>query len=88
MDIQGTRKTSYSECHQPGDFYWSPSNDPHRISMLCPCGCGNLIGAKVKGEGAWQWNGDLDKPTLSPSIRVLSGCCWHGYLIDGIFKSC
>ena len=29
----------------------------------------------------WEWNGDLDKPTLSPSILVHDR--WHGFLRNG-----
>lgn len=35
----------------------------------CP-GCGCLHGPKVEGEGRWTWNGDLVRPTVSPSILV------------------
>ena len=38
----------------------------------------------------WQWDGNVEKPTLSPSI----GCGhrpdfhWHGYLRAGRFEAC
>lgn len=35
----------------------------------CP-GCGCLHCLKVEGEGRWTWNGDLVRPTVSPSILV------------------
>ena len=36
---------------------------------------------------AWDWNGDVDKPTLSPSILTKHGdfIC-HSYLKDGVFE--
>ena len=38
----------------------------------------------------WWWNGDRDKPTLSPSIGVPATppYRWHGFLKDGIWKAC
>jgi hypothetical protein len=30
------------------------------------------------------WNGDTDKPTITPSIGCESrGCTWHGHIING-----
>lgn len=39
----------------------------------CPgCGClhGPIVKAPAGTRPVWQWNGDRDRPTLSPSIRV------------------
>lgn len=30
---------------------------------------------------AWDWNGNIESPTLSPSINIVGR--WHGYLRDG-----
>ena len=52
----------------------------------CP-GCDDLHSARVEGDHAWQWNGSLDKPALSPSILVGTNdfkdkrC--HSYMKDG-----
>jgi hypothetical protein len=55
-------------------------NDPGLLTFWCPgCGCGHWIrvGAPTPGEpGAypnapvWQWDGDMVRPTVSPSILV------------------
>lgn len=41
------------------------------------------------GHGAegrmWAWDGNLERPTLHPSIHRKGH--WHGYLVDGKFKS-
>lgn len=37
--------------------------------FICP-GCGYGHTPVVEGKGAWQWNGSLDAPTISPSILV------------------
>jgi hypothetical protein len=47
-------------------------------------------------EKRWNWDGNVDAPTLTPSIlhtkRVdgvyPDGCGWHGYLTAGEFTSC
>lgn len=46
------------------------ASDNTHILMWC-LGCDSLHAVPVKGEGAWQWNGDLKKPTVAPSILVL-----------------
>lgn len=82
----------------PGEFSWRPSEEnPTRMVICCPCGCGDVIGVNVKPERQfengpevppWQWDGNRDKPTITPSIQVLSGCKWHGYLTNGEFTTC
>ncbi len=42
-----------------------------------PAGCSNRI---------WLWDGNETSPTLNPSIHWLGH--WHGYLINGVLKSC
>lgn len=100
-DAIATRVDGFDECKNPGDFYITEPNEheggARRLSFLCPCGCGVLCGCKIRDDGqniggAWGWNGSKNKPTLTPSIRI-SGKTpseehWHGYLTDGVFKSC
>lgn len=39
------------------------------IWFRCPaCEHGHTI--PTKGPRGWQWNGDLDRPTISPSLKV------------------
>lgn len=62
------------------------------FAFRCPCGCGCEsylpIAGPDKSEG-WVWDGNRDRPTLTPSI-LQSGlpCKWHGYLTDGEFRQC
>jgi hypothetical protein len=41
----------------------------------------------LQGEGAWNWNGDKESPTLTPSILVHGSQGqqdkWHGFLTNG-----
>lgn len=52
-------------CHAMGDG---------KLMFECPgCGCGHFV---FVGNGRWTWNGSLELPTLSPSVRV------EGYVAD------
>lgn len=50
-----------------------------RAHFLCP-GCGMEHVLRVSGEGAWNWNGSLDVPTLAPSILFQSGHFAPGHM--------
>ena len=92
MEVQASRVESWDDLHNPGDFMFTHNQAGEICGMIeqCPCGCG-AVGALDFGQKRsprWNWNGDKDKPTLTPSIRRTAGCMWHGYLTDGVFKSC
>ncbi len=79
---------------KPGTAEWYANaygNEHAGLVYVCPCGCGNVSAISVKlGEkvdGAWRWDGNVEKPTLLPSIRKTS-CAWHGYLTEGVFVPC
>lgn len=40
-----------------------------RLWMQCP-GCDDLHAVTLEGPGSWEFNGDVDAPTVSPSILV------------------
>lgn len=44
----------------------------HGISFKCP-GCGDTHYVPTEGDHAWEWNGDLERPTIKPSVLVRSG---------------
>lgn len=62
------------------------------ILFVCPCGCGSLSNLPIKtGEKtahSWSWDGNETQPTLSPSIRQMIGCKYHGHLIQGVWSFC
>lgn len=71
-----------------------PSGQRWRADLLVrlPVRCGSL-GPLTVGNGfkpadgpSWQWNGSLDKPTLTPSVHHRGH--WHGWLTDGVWRSC
>lgn len=42
------------------------------------------------GRDCWCWDGNIERPTLTPSIRITIGKkkeAWHGFLKNGIFQS-
>ena len=94
-DVQANRVADFSAAKNPGDFFvtaFNPHEQCRRLSFLCPCGCGDLAGIRIRDDGqqvdgAWSWNRSEDKPTCQPSILIDRGH-WHGYLTDGVFKSC
>lgn len=78
------------EAGRAGAFFINESGT--RILCECPCGCGthmNLPIYRVEGAKpeptAWIWDGNRKTPTLSPSIRDLAGCFFHGHLREGVW---
>lgn len=35
------------------------------------------------GRPQWNWDGNREAPTFSPSINCASHCGWHGYIRNG-----
>lgn len=103
MEVQSHRVLDYSHTKNPGDFFiTSAGGDGVRgLLFLCPCGCGDLCGIRVNDSGTtesncWAWDRNFDAPTCTPSIEILGKLQddgsfpwhWHGYLTNGIFRSC
>lgn len=96
MPVPASRVEGFSHTEKPGDFYITPPNEheglARRLSFLCPCGCRDLCGIRIRDDGlqengAWAWDRNQDKPTTFPSIAINHGH-WHGYLIEGVFWDC
>jgi hypothetical protein len=74
---------------------------PARFGFQCPYGRGWCSGLLITGADLgtgifadrarsgkapmWDWDGNVEAPTFSPSINCLegSGCGWHGYIVGG-----
>ncbi len=72
------------------------------ILFVCPQGhrCSALLGPKhvdrpnPDGLCIWKWNGDIENPTIEPSINCIAekdgkptgGCGWHGFITGGVIK--
>ncbi len=71
------------------------------LLFVCPQGqrCGVLLGPQHVDRPTaddlciWGWDGDRDRPTLTPSINCVAekdgkptgGCGWHGHITNGSF---
>jgi hypothetical protein len=80
---------------QPGDFRWGPESEDGirylyiRIPGTPAYGFDALRcfrGADRGIEREWAWDGNEEKPTLTPSI--LNPDSWHGHLVAGRLESC
>lgn len=80
-----------------------PRRERVGVSFNCPCGgCGARAfipftnpldgGPPYQAEhDTWERTGDsFETLSLTPSIQRADpgGCRWHGYLTDGVFRSC
>jgi hypothetical protein len=64
-----------------------------QFQFVCPCGCGQAaiipvyrVGEPKPAPNAWTWDGNLETPTLAPSIRDMAGCKFHGHLRGGFWS--
>ena len=74
--------------------------DGKAVGMIykCPCGCGceGALNFRPHASPSWEWDGNEDKPTLSPSVHhqftiTTTGekkTHWHGWLKQGVWTSC
>lgn len=59
------------------------------FTYVCPCGCGAVTFVEIATNPVghvWKWNGNKEKPTLSPSLQQHSACRWHGFVRRGQFE--
>lgn len=76
---------------RPGDARFYSYRERARAGMLIRCpGCASLVRLPLaparNGGAAWEWDGNVEAPTLSPSIRHVDPACgWHGWLRSGEF---
>lgn len=75
---------------EEGEFFYSRKGQQMYFNVSLPGGCPIWIPieqrpAEVPGHG-WAWDGNIDRPTLSPSINTNG--YWHGFVIAGCMVSC
>lgn len=96
-DQQGSgAEVWYRKDLAPGSAQWSRTNgetgDVTGLYFICPCGCGSwshiTVATQRDAPQAWTWDGNLETPTLNPSVRKLYGCGWHGWLKAGVWETC
>jgi hypothetical protein len=77
---------------EPGEFFFSRQLGQMYFNCALPSGAAcripirPLIDPKVNGGHSWEWNGNIESPTLSPSIHLVGH--WHGYVTAGRMVSC
>ena len=94
-----TKKSSAEECVAIGDFMFNEEKDTLYIVLPMNDGkfavdvhvCAVLDPIRISrtpnnNPRVWTWNGNEDKPSLTPSLHWPGH--WHGYLTDGVLKSC
>lgn len=81
--------------HGPaGLFYWDTKGDRRYICLNVPTKAKHredgvaFIRIPVTGaqQPVWQWDGNEDAPTLTPSLGV--GGHWHGFCTAGKLVEC
>ncbi len=80
---------------KPGTAFWDIDGG-HELEYVCPCGCGAVRVVPVTQAAdrvsndprGWKWDGNLENPTLQPSIQIIGSCRWHGWLTAGIWQTC
>lgn len=83
---------------QTGEFFYTRQTDGGGTSdeitgivFLCPCGCSVLHAIGFSwGKPRWEWDGNIEQPTVTPSLGLGVGedgrdYHWHGYLTKGAF---
>lgn len=75
---------------KPGafEFYREGERFPAGLIYCCPCGCGatGALAFRPHASPSWEWDGNREKPTLTPSVHHVGH--WHGYLRNGVWESC
>jgi len=82
--MRAVKVSSWDELYEkPGNYMFNANNEG--IVANCPNGCGDIIAIPfVKANTVWQWDGNTNEPTITPSIqRRGEKCNWHGFLTKG-----
>lgn len=83
------RRVSEDHNAEPGDFWWKVLEDGRRYLMVAlpiPNSVRAIvtpfsIGFKNISGAAWRWDGNLERPTLEPSLHAVGH--WHGWVRNG-----
>ena len=82
------RKVEFGKMEKVGDFCFAP--DFGFIYLFLPGKSGpdaiEIGRGDPGGYRVWGWDGNQEKPTLTPSIHAPGQ--WHGYLKAGRLESC
>jgi Family of unknown function (DUF6527) len=101
MVYHATKGESFFE-YPVGHFYWSvDETDGERLLWMKlprqdddPQGSACIIPVRPTADTpAWGWDGNIEKPTLTPSVfhdpqNPESPHHWHGFIQNGEMKGC
>lgn len=73
---------------RPGMFDIEVREDGRGAHMFYVCPGNRVCALRLQegpppGNQVWGWDGDMEKPTISPSINCHS-CGWHGWIKEGV----
>lgn len=78
--------------YPPGGILRTDHDGPAHL-IMCPCGCGQLWTVRhLVVSGSLETEDLTLKPSLvfeytNPNTKKVTGCGWHGFLVDGVFTS-
>jgi len=82
------RKVGFGGMEKVGDFTFDEQFN--HIYVWLPGVSGpdalSIVKGTAQARRVWGWDGNEDKPTLTPSILCPNQ--WHGHLINGRLVSC
>lgn len=100
MVYHATKESAFHEW-PPGHFYWSidPEDGERLIWMMLPRQDNDegspciLTVRPTPDTPSWGWDGNIEKPTLTPSVfhdprNPESPHHWHGFITAGEMKGC
>lgn len=67
------------------EYYRFGEREHAGMIYCCPCGCGALgsLAFRPHPSPSWQWDGNVETPTLAPSVHHVGH--WHGWLLQGMW---
>lgn len=89
MNTESVNCRKVDAIKEVGDFSFSEDRDFLYIwipGMSGPDAIGIQRGPDTGKERVWAWDGNEERPTLTPSIHAPGE--WHGFLRAGRLESC
>lgn len=98
----GRRVTKTEEIREPGDWLLTQSEYDKAIGVALfeykapdgtvntshPSGVDHIyIRTGEKQDGYWQWDGNVEAPTIAPSIFHRGQSSWHGFFEGGNWRT-
>lgn len=90
------RVQGIAEVEAIGDFFFDGSVDAvEGMRFVCKVPGGDIVAIPIHTQGqqpkrpvSWLWDGNVDHPTLQPSLDVKGNNAWHGFVTGGNLITC